>query len=178
MPRRATTTNLTRRTAGAPAESRDGHAFAAIYRVVRSIPKGRVATYGQVALLAGMPGAARTVGWALRALDQGAHRGRAVPWHRVLGAGGVISLGATASGELQRERLRKEGVRFRNGRVVMERFALGAAQTGQATPGGRAGGASEFLGSVSSESSTTTGEGAGTFRLIPLTMSVDSRYPP
>jgi len=101
-------------------------AFVDIYRVVRSIPKGRVATYGQVALLAGMPGAARTVGWALRALAAGTYRGRPVPWHRVLGAGGVISLGATPSGNLQRARLRAEGVRFTRGRVVMERFGMGA----------------------------------------------------
>ena len=96
--------------------------YAAIYRAVRSIPRGRVATYGQVALLAGMPGAARTVGWALRALDEKIHR--RVPWHRVLGAGGVISLGDGASGRLQRARLRAEGVRFRNGRVVMDDFGL------------------------------------------------------
>lgn len=98
--------------------------FAAIFRVVRAIPRGRVATYGQVALLAGLPGGARTVGWALRAL-----RDPAVPWHRVLGAGGVICLGTTPSGNLQRSRLRKEGVRFRDGKVVMERFGWATNDT-------------------------------------------------
>jgi len=59
-----------------------------IYRVVRHIPKGRVATYGVVARLAGRPGAARTVGWALSALpDEGD-----VPWWRVVNAAGRISL--------------------------------------------------------------------------------------
>lgn len=94
--------------------------YAAIYRAVRSIPRGRVATYGQVALLAGMPGAARTVGWALRALAEKSHR--RVPWHRVVGARGVISLGDGPSGQLQRALLRAEGVRFRDGRVVMDSF--------------------------------------------------------
>ena len=104
-----------------PQGAREG-TFAAIYRAVRSIPRGRVATYGQVAVMAGMPGAARTVGWALRALDEKTHR--RVPWHRVLGAGGRISLGATPSGQLQRARLRAEGVRFRNDRVLMEESGL------------------------------------------------------
>lgn len=112
--------------------------FAAIYRAVRSIPQGRVATYGQVALLAGMPGAARTVGWALRALDEGSHRGRAVPWHRVLGAGGVISLDGSPSGLVQRSRLRREGVRFRHGRVVMADFGL-ISSRGRAACGGSPG---------------------------------------
>jgi methylated-DNA-protein-cysteine methyltransferase-like protein len=93
--------------------------FAAIYAAVLRIPRGRVATYGQVAVLAGMPGAARTVGWALRALAGESHRGRLVPWHRVVGAGGRISLGETPSGQLQRARLGREGVRFRAGRVVL-----------------------------------------------------------
>src|SRR5256886_341082 len=59
-----------------------------IYRVVRHIPKGRVATYGVVARLAGRPGAARTVGWALSALPEESD----VPWWRVLNAAGRISL--------------------------------------------------------------------------------------
>ncbi len=61
-----------------------------IYRVVRHIPKGRVATYGVVARLAGRPGAARTVGWALAALPDDGD----VPWWRVVNAAGRISLSA------------------------------------------------------------------------------------
>src|SRR2546427_7932047 len=59
-----------------------------IYRIVRHIPRGRVATYGLVARLAGRPGAARTVGWALSALPDDSD----VPWWRVLNAAGRISL--------------------------------------------------------------------------------------
>src|SRR5262245_154669 len=61
---------------------------ARIYAVVRRIPKGRVATYGQVAALAGYPGHARQVGYALSALPSGT----ALPWHRVINARGEISL--------------------------------------------------------------------------------------
>ena len=71
-----------------------------IYSVVRRIPRGRVATYGQVARLANLPGHARLVGYALAALDD---RSR-IPWHRVVGAGGKIKLRA-ASGLEQRLRL-------------------------------------------------------------------------
>ena len=58
-----------------------------VYRVVRRIPCGQVATYGQVAAMAGMPRAARQVGWALNALDAGDD----VPWHRVINAKGEVS---------------------------------------------------------------------------------------
>src|SRR4051812_45835597 len=61
--------------------------FERIYAVVRKIPKGRVATYGQVARLAGLPRHARHVGFALAALDERA----AVPWQRVVNAAGRIS---------------------------------------------------------------------------------------
>lgn len=91
---------------GQPAEAA-GHA--GIYRVVRRIPHGRVATYGQIARLAGLPRQARRVGYALSALrgDEG------VPWHRVVNARGGIS--PRASGEpddRQRRLLESEGVEF------------------------------------------------------------------
>ena len=60
--------------------------FERVYEAVRAIPRGRVATYGQVARLLGMARGARAVGWALRALDP--RRAPPVPWHRVVGAGG------------------------------------------------------------------------------------------
>ena len=86
-----------------------------IYRVVKHIPKGRVATYGIVARLAGRPGAARTVGWALSAL-----RGEGdVPWWRVINAAGRISLSAhDHSAVLQRALLLREGVKFAPGGAV------------------------------------------------------------
>jgi len=79
--------------------------------VVRRIPRGRVATYGQVARAAGFPGAARQVVWALRAAA-------GLPWHRVVGAGGRILLPGE-NGFEQRMRLRAEGVELRGERVVM-----------------------------------------------------------
>ena len=86
-----------------------------IYRVVRHIPKGRVATYGVIARLAGRPGAARTVGWALSALPED----NDVPWWRVINAAGRISLaGHDHSAVLQRALLLREGVRFGPGGSV------------------------------------------------------------
>ena len=89
-----------------------------IYAVVKRIPKGRVATYGQIAQLAGLPGHARQVGYALNKTPAG----RRLPWHRVLGAGGAISLGG-AGGMEQRLRLVAEGVEVNAaGRVPLARY--------------------------------------------------------
>jgi methylated-DNA-protein-cysteine methyltransferase-like protein len=96
--------------------------FASVYRAVRAIPRGRVATYGQLARWLGVPRGARAVGWALRALSP-RHASR-VPWHRVVSAGGRIAPRGGAGPELQRRRLKKEGVRFRSGRVDMARHGL------------------------------------------------------
>jgi len=95
--------------------------YLAIYAVVSRIPEGRVATYGQIASLAGLPGRARLVGYALSALA-----GRSnIPWHRVVNAQGRISLrscGSDADLE-QRLRLEHEGVHFdAGGRILLERF--------------------------------------------------------
>ena len=88
---------------------RPGGAYAWIYAVIRHIPRGRVATYGQVAELAGLAGHARQVGYALHALPAGS----AVPWHRVLNAAGAVSLRTVPGDELtQRQLLEREGVRF------------------------------------------------------------------
>ncbi len=95
--------------------------FERVYEAVRAIPRGRVATYGQVARLLGVPRGARAVGWALRALD--ARREKRVPWHRVVGAGGRISPRGGAGPALQRRRLRAEGVVFRGQAVDLRRHA-------------------------------------------------------
>ena len=80
-----------------------------IYAVVRRIPRGRVATYGQVATLAGLGGHARQVGYALHALTSE----RTVPWHRVVNARGQISQRTEPGGDLiQRQLLEREGVNF------------------------------------------------------------------
>jgi methylated-DNA-protein-cysteine methyltransferase-like protein len=94
---------------------------AVILAVVRRIPRGRVATYGQVAALAGLPGQPRLAGYALAALDAGS----AVPWHRVVNARGAISprRGDAAGGLAQRLRLEQEGVTFdARGRIPLDRF--------------------------------------------------------
>jgi methylated-DNA-protein-cysteine methyltransferase related protein len=92
--------------------------YARIYAVIRRIPRGRVATYGQIAELAGLPSHARQVGYALHALPDGT----TVPWHRVLNAAGALSARAVAGAELaQRQLLEREGVPFNlRGRVPLE----------------------------------------------------------
>ncbi len=97
------------------------NSWQSVYRVVCRIPPGRVATYGQVAALAGMPGAARQVGWALHALSEDDD----VPWQRVINARGEISSrGIREIEELQRALLQSEGVDFNKaGRVELATFA-------------------------------------------------------
>ena len=97
--------------------------FARVYAAVRSIPRGRVATYGQVAARVGVPRGARAVGWALRALPAAVRP--PVPWHRVVGAGGRISPRAGPGPQEQRRRLRAEGVAFRGAAVDLRRHAVG-----------------------------------------------------
>ena len=89
-----------------------------IYAVVRCVPKGQVATYGQVAALAGLPGHARLVGYAMHALPSHTK----VPWHRVINAKGEVSLRSMpASEEEQRYRLECEGMSFdARGRIDLE----------------------------------------------------------
>lgn len=83
-----------------------------IFAVIRRIPPGRVATYGQIARLAGRPRAARQIGYALHRCPPG------LPWHRVINAQGRISLPADSTSALtQRRRLTQEGVTFIGSRV-------------------------------------------------------------
>jgi methylated-DNA-protein-cysteine methyltransferase-like protein len=83
-----------------------------VYVLVRKIPRGSVASYGQVAALAGKPRAARAVGGAMRRCPAD------VPWHRVLNAAGRISRRKRASSMLtQRMLLEREGVAIVRGRV-------------------------------------------------------------
>jgi methylated-DNA-protein-cysteine methyltransferase-like protein len=81
--------------------------YEAYYRVIRRIPRGRVMTYGDVAIAAGRPGNARRVGYALHALKD-----ERVPWWRVVNAGGGISIrgGFGEGAERQRDLLELEGV--------------------------------------------------------------------
>ena len=95
-------------------------AYERIYAAVKRIPSGRVATYGDVAAAAGLPGRPRQVGYALHALPEA----RAVPWHRVINAQGTVSARAEPWFEsVQRRLLEREGVEFdAAGRVSLARF--------------------------------------------------------
>ena len=87
-----------------------GETFAAIYAVVRRIPKGKVATYGQIALLAGMPRSARIVGYDMASCPAGS----GVPCHRVVDRfGGTKAAFDTYAPGTQRMLLEAEGVLFR-----------------------------------------------------------------
>ena len=86
-----------------------------IWQVVSAIPPGHVASYGDVARHAGLPGGARRVGAALRKLPPDTR----IPWHRVINAGGRISLPANStSAREQRKRLENENVVFGNNSAV------------------------------------------------------------
>ena len=88
----------------------------AVWRLARRIPRGRVATYGQLAALLGRPRAARAVGYAMHACP------RDVPWHRVVNASGGISRRARMESMVtQRILLVREGVALRSGRVILAR---------------------------------------------------------
>jgi methylated-DNA-protein-cysteine methyltransferase related protein len=92
-----------------------------IYAEVRKVPRGKVATYGQIALLAGLEGQARQVGYAMAALPSSS----TVPWHRVINAHGRVSTRAGGAGGtiIQQQLLEREGVVFDDGgRVSLERF--------------------------------------------------------
>ena len=91
-----------------------------IYAIVRQIPVGNVATYGQIAAWAGFKGYARHVGEALAA-----NTDKSVPWHRVVNAKGEISNHPLRSGaHEQRQKLEAEGVEFSlHGRIVMRQHA-------------------------------------------------------
>jgi len=97
--------------------------LAAIYAVVRAVPRGRVATYGEVAALAGMPAGHRLAARALRTCPT------SLPWHRIVGKKDVrrarIAIGEPEHATIQRRRLAAEGVRFdANGFISLARFGM------------------------------------------------------
>lgn len=110
-----------------------------IYAVVRRIPHGRVATYGQVAALAGLPRQPRLVGYAMHSLPNGT----AVPWHRVINAQGRVSLrsGDGGGSVAQRVLLEAEGVEFdAAGRISLVRHGWKPRRSGRIiTPRARGG---------------------------------------
>ena len=93
--------------------------LARIYETIRDIPEGSVASYGQIAEIAGIPRGARQVGWALRQLAAGQN----VPWHRVITASGRIAFeNGTPQFEEQKNRLMTEDVAVIAGRVDMQKY--------------------------------------------------------
>ena len=101
-------------------QSKVGSTYERIFAVVKKIPRGRVATYGQIATLAGLPGQPRQVGYALNCLKGPA----SIPWYRVINAKGGISKRAHPGCEkIQRVSLEHEGVEFDvNGQVELYRY--------------------------------------------------------
>ena len=90
-----------------------------IWRTVATIPYGYVATYGQIAELAGIARGARQVGYALHQIPEGLE----LPWHRVINARGEISFPrASTNYRRQREQLHREGIVFVRGRIDLNVF--------------------------------------------------------
>ena len=100
--------------------SPDVATYQRIYAIIRRIPRGRVATYGQIAALAGMPRHARQVGYALAHAPDDV----VLPWHRVLNASGRVSLRARpGSDDFQHVLLEAEGVEFGlGGRIKLSKY--------------------------------------------------------
>ncbi len=98
----------------------------AVYRLVARIPRGRVATYGQIAALLGRPRSARAVGRAMK------HAPGHLPWHRVVNAQGGISRRANVGGMLtQRVLLEQEGVVARRGRIRLREHRWAGPRRGR-----------------------------------------------
>ena len=90
-----------------------------VKELIKRIPKGKVATYGQIAVYAGNPRAARQVVWILHSSTQK----EKLPWHRVINSKGGISLKRGYGYEIQKELLRREGVKLNeNDRVDFKRY--------------------------------------------------------
>jgi len=89
-----------------------------VYRLVKLIPRGRVTTYGELATALHLPGGARAVGYAMAATPNG----QGIPWHRVIGAGGKVTM-PEPHASLQRRLLASEGVPFAGARIDMKLFA-------------------------------------------------------
>lgn len=87
--------------------------------IIKKIPKGKVATYGQIATYSGNPRASRQVAWILHSSSKKDN----LPWHRVINSKGLISLPHNGGYEIQKELLKKEGIVFgRNDKIDFNRY--------------------------------------------------------
>lgn len=101
------------------AETQREQLYALVYETVLEIPAGKVATYGQIAKLLGLPNHARHVGFALSALDNDT----CVPWFRVVNAKGETHIRHGGAPSFQRELLASEGIVFNDkGRISLKQF--------------------------------------------------------
>ena len=98
-------------------ESENGMSWNAVYKLVKTIPRGRVTTYGALAKALRLKGGARAAGHAMAACPSG----KGIPWHRVVGAGGRLLISEPHS-SLQRRLLETEGVALTERRVNMKKF--------------------------------------------------------
>jgi methylated-DNA-protein-cysteine methyltransferase-like protein len=98
----------------------------AVKKVIKKIPRGKVATYGQIAALAGNPRAARQV---VRILHSSSRKDK-LPWHRVINSKGTISLKPGQGYELQKSLLEKEGIKFGLRDAVDLKLFLWSPRTG------------------------------------------------
>ncbi|MBU7016478.1 MAG: MGMT family protein [Theionarchaea archaeon] len=93
--------------------------FNSVKELIKRIPPGRVATYGQIAALAGNPQSARQVVWVLHTYSEKEN----LPWHRVINSKGSISLGHGSGYEMQKALLEKEGIVFgKNDKVNLKKY--------------------------------------------------------
>ena len=95
----------------------------AVFHVVSEIPSGKVATYGQVARLAGLPGLSRFVGFVLKNLPKNSK----LPWHRVINSQLKISDRSRESMQGQKEKLVAEGIKFNENRVMRNQLWLASS---------------------------------------------------
>lgn len=90
-----------------------------VVSIIKSIPEGKVVTYGQVAFMAGRPNGARQISWILNSMSEK----ESLPWHRVINSSGKISLPEGSGFEEQMYRLKNEGVAFDiNNRIDLKKF--------------------------------------------------------
>jgi methylated-DNA-protein-cysteine methyltransferase related protein len=115
-----------------PSRERCQMSWDPVYKLVKRIPRGRVTTYGALAKKLQLPGGARAVGYAMAATP----RGRGIPWHRVMGAGGKVRMPEPYA-SMQRRLLESEGVVFDYSHVNMEQYGWSPSSRGKRSGKGK-----------------------------------------